>query len=83
MTIKTFDDDVIIEKDLYVKGTTFFNNTKVTVNEEIQNVPIDFQEFIDTYNKTNKEIKELRKHVNGLSEVVAKIKSCFSYDCGY
>lgn len=83
MTIKTFDDDVIIEKDLYVKGTTVFNNTKVTVNEEIQNIPIDFQEFIDIYNKTNKEIKELQKQVNELSETIGKIKSCFSYDRGY
>lgn len=79
MTIKTFDDDVIIEKDLYVKGITVFNN----VSKETQNVPIDFQEFIDIYNKTNKEIKELQKQMNELSETIGKIKSCFSYERGY
>lgn len=64
MTIKTFDDDVIIEKDLYVNGTIVYNNMEINLSKELQNVPIDFQEFINKYNKTNKEIKELQKQVN-------------------
>lgn len=64
MTIKTFDDDVIIEKELYVNGTIVYNNMEINLSKELQNVPIDFQEFINKYNKTNKEIKELQKQVN-------------------
>lgn len=57
--------DMIIEKDLYINGTIVSMNTETTIKYELQEVPVNFSEFINLYNvemnKMKEELIELRR----------------------